>query len=121
MADDRFLGMKKLIAIMILLTQLMSCQPAMAQTIDVERLATAIRKAEGNPNYGILKNIKGNNFRKACIQTIRKRILSWDGRRDFIEYLGISYAPIGAKNDPNNLNKNWTKNVRYWYARTNPF
>lgn len=88
------------------------------EPINVERLATSILKAEGNPNYGIIsKNIKGHNFRKACIQTIQNRIHLWDGSGDFISYLGSSYAPIGAKNDPNNLNKNWVKNVTYFYRR----
>ena len=33
---------------------------------------------------------------------------------DFVEYLASKYAPVGASNDPNNLNKNWHKNVSGW-------
>lgn len=86
-----------------------------AETVDVERLATAIHKAEGNDNYGILKKIKGTNYRKACIQTIRHALRDWDGQDDFIAFLGSRYAPVGASNDPNNLNVNWIRNVSYFY------
>ena len=107
-----------MIMILMILSQLISCQPCFgAEVINVERLATAIRMAEGNPNYGILKHIKGKNFRKACIQTIQKRLALWNGRGDFISYLGSSYCPIGASNDPQGLNRNWIANVRYHYER----
>lgn len=29
----------------------------------------------------------------------------------YISYLGSKWAPVGVKNDPKGLNKNWTKNV----------
>jgi hypothetical protein len=32
----------------------------------------------------------------------------------FITYLGMRYCPVGAENDPNNLNKNWIPNVAIW-------
>lgn len=86
-----------------------------AETVDVERLATSIRRAENNVNYGILKHIKGNNYRLACIQTINHALRDWDGRGDFISFLGSRYCPIGASNDPHNLNKNWVSNVKYFY------
>ncbi len=39
----------------------------------------------------------------------------WDSamqdRDSFIQFLGSRWAPIGAANDPHNLNKNWVKNV----------
>ena len=34
---------------------------------------------------------------------------------DFITYLGNRYCPIDAPDDPNNLNKNWIKNVNSHY------
>ena len=87
------------------------------EVIDVERLATAIHKAEGNDNYGILKKIHGTNYRLACKQTIAHALRDWNGDTDFITFLGSRYAPlIGATNDPNHLNENWISNVRYWYA-----
>ena len=32
---------------------------------------------------------------------------------DFIDFLGDRYAPVKAKNDPNNLNSNWERNGGY--------
>ena len=34
-----------------------------------------------------------------------------------IEQIGSKYAPIGAKNDPNNLNKNWIPGVSKFYSQ----
>ncbi len=31
--------------------------------------------------------------------------------KSFVGYLGSKWAPIGAENDPTNLNKNWISNV----------
>ena len=108
-------NMKTFIAVMML-TQLISCQPAWvrAEVIDIERLATSIRKAEGNDNYGILKHIKGKNFRKACKQTITHAIRDWDGRGSFIHFLSVRYAPINCSND-NGTNQFWESNVRRIY------
>ncbi|MGQ9473152.1 MAG: hypothetical protein ACUVQZ_08175 [Candidatus Caldatribacteriaceae bacterium] len=39
------------------------------------------------------------------------------GERDFISFLGKSYAPLGAENDPQGLNRFWADNVRYFYQR----
>ena len=32
----------------------------------------------------------------------------------FLHYLASKYAPIGANNDPRNLNNHWEKNVKYY-------
>lgn len=34
-----------------------------------------------------------------------------------IAAISAKYAPIGATNDPTNLNSNWVKNVSYWYTK----
>lgn len=34
---------------------------------------------------------------------------------DFIEFLGARWAPVGADNDPGNLNANWVENVYQRY------
>lgn len=95
---------------------------ARAESIDVERLATAIWYAEGGAKtthpYGILAHYKTTTPRQACINTIRHAIKDWDGKSDFISFLGSRYCPVGAKNDPTNLNRNWIKNVRYYYGKT---
>lgn len=94
------------------------------EPINVDKLANAIYMAEGGSKtrhpYGILKRYKVTTPRQACINTINSNYKRWvkAGKRgDFIEYLGRTYCPIGAKNDPTGLNKNWVKNVRYHYER----
>jgi hypothetical protein len=92
---------------------------ARAEVIDVERLATAIYYAEGGSKashpYGILAHYEHTTPRQACINTINHALKDWDGKGDFIEFLGSRYAPIGAANDPKGLNKNWVKNVKRLY------
>ena len=81
----------------------------------------AIRKAENGAagiEFGVMHpKARGTNLRTqagwaaASIVKSRKR---WDaaGKPDtFIEFMGKRWAPVGAKNDPTNLNKNWHKNV----------
>lgn len=84
-------------------------------------LADSIRIAEGTPNYGILKKIKGNNYRKACIQTIEHAKRDFKGEeKDFIKFLGSRYAPTEGKNlrpAERKLNKNWVKNTTFHYRR----
>jgi len=88
-----------------------------ADTIQPERLANAIYRAENSKAfpYGIMHHYKHTTPRQACLNTIRHRIEDWNGEGDFIAYLGQTYAPLGAGNDPQGLNKNWIKNVRYFY------
>lgn len=116
---DRIMDMKNVLIVVLMLglVFLMASVLFANEAIDIERLATAIHKAEGNDNYGILKKIKGTNYRKACIQTINHALRDWSGRGDFIAFLGNRYAPvIGATNDPKGLNRNWVKNVKWFYA-----
>jgi hypothetical protein len=88
-------------------------------TIDAERLADCIYIAEGGAKtahpYGILAHYKTTTPRQACINTIRHAQRDWKGQGDFIAFLGGRYCPVGAKNDPKGLNKNWIKNVKYYY------
>ena len=37
--------------------------------------------------------------------------------KEFIEYVAQTWAPIGANNDPTNLNANWVTNVKKIYAQ----
>ncbi len=80
------------------------------------QLADSIYIAEGGSKtshpYGILKKYKNTTPRQACLNTIAHARRDWNGQGDFIEFLGSRYAPVGAKNDPTNLNKNWIKNVK---------
>lgn len=92
---------------------------AIAGGYDVERLANAIYRAEGGAKtshpYGILAHYKHTTPRQACINTINHQLKHWNGKGDFIEFLGKTYCPIGAKNDPQGLNKNWVRLVKYFY------
>jgi hypothetical protein len=95
-----------------------------AGEINIKKLARSIFLSENSAShpYGILKsyckpNDPDGQCLKGCVQTIRKRLKTWDKTEDFITYLSRSYAPIGSKNDPTNLNKNWIKNVRYFYEK----
>jgi len=36
--------------------------------------------------------------------------------KDFIDYFGSKWAPIGAENDPYGLNQNWIPNFQKYYA-----
>ncbi len=85
-----------------------------AEDYDPELLANAIFKAENSKShpYGILTHYKHTTPRQACINTIKHALRDWNGKGDFIVFLGSRYAPIGAKNDPKGLNKNWVRNVR---------
>lgn len=100
---------------------LLSCQVRAAEFINVEKLAQAIYYAEGGNKtshpYGILAHYKHTSPKQACINTIKSALKRWDGKSDFISFLGKTYCPIGAKNDPTGLNKNWVRNVRRIYER----
>ncbi len=85
------------------------------------QIANAIYLAEGgaktNHPYGILTKYKTTTPRQACINTIKHARKDWNGKGDFIVFLGSRYCPIGAKNDPTGLNKNWVKNVKFFLGR----
>lgn len=109
-----------ILAILLMIT---CCQaPAHAEMIsgyDVQTWATAIRHAEGNPNYGILAHYKHTSYRQACINTIRHTARKWalNGRKvPFLVFLGRIYAPINSNTD-NGTNKYWIRNVSYWIKR----
>ena len=103
-----------LLALMLIIS--LACT-AHADTINPERLANAIYKAENSKAhpYGILVHYKNTTPRKACLNTIRHRLEQWNGQGDFISYLAQTYAPRHVFNDPKDLNRNWIKNVRYFY------
>ena len=91
---------------------------------DFNLLADSILQAENNSNYGVLTKYKTTTPRQACINTINNSYKRWSVSRklmnkypDFIDYLGSTYCPIGASNDPDKLNRHWTANVKYWYRQ----
>lgn len=99
----------------------------------IDAWADAIRKAEGNENYGILSIpcTKGADCRRICKNSIRN---GWNRYRlakglpkgyrgnssdlnGFVEHFAKRYCPVGAGNDPEGLNRHWVKNVLYWIGR----
>jgi len=89
-------------------------------------VADAIYLAEGGAKtrhpYGVLSvPVSGEaEARKVCLNSIRNSRKRWEdaGRPgDWLEYFARRWCPVGAKNDPQGLNKNWVKNVRYFLAK----
>ena len=116
----RLIACKTALTMLVLISALSTS--AIAQSVDIDALANAIYKAENSPKhpYGILRdyclpNDPDGQCRKGCLQTIQKRLRLWNGQGDFIAYLSKSYAPINAANDPTGLNRNWIRNVSYFY------
>lgn len=102
----------------LLLFNIISCYAEYSN----EQIADAIYYAEGgaktNHPYGILIKYKITTPRQACINTIKHARRDWNGKGDFIEFLGSRYCPVvGADNDPKGLNKNWVKNVKYFLKK----
>ena len=86
-------------------------------------IVAAIRYAENGgkgKEYGILHPRVKPTYRSQagwCAATVQKNYDRWvkAGRKgEFIVFLGNRYCPVGAENDPNGLNKNWVKNVRFY-------
>lgn len=106
---------------LIILVFLLFCPSLAHADIDIQKLANAIYKAEGMHSrhpYGILVHFKTTTPRQACINTINHQMRMYKQqtrKEDFISFLAKSYCPIGAKNDPTGLNKNWVSNVKRFY------
>jgi len=123
----------KFILLINLILILITTLPAQAEeAINVERLADAIYLAEGGAKtaypYGIKSLryedrtdrslIKEQWARKICVNTIRNNLKRFAGQNeytDFIEFLGSRYCPTTIKEEYH-LNKNWVKNVKYFYT-----
>jgi len=109
---------KTIIAFLVIMFFL-STQAMAGDFYSNDQIANAIFRAENSKShpYGILTHYKTTTPRQACINTIIHAKKNWDGKGDFIEFLGSRYCPIGAKNDPTGLNKNWIKNVKYFLTK----
>lgn len=92
---------------------------------DFNRLADAIRLAEGNSNYGVLKHYKHTSYRQACINTCTHAYRDWlkvsprgyNAKLPYLQFLRDRYCPLNAKNDPKHLNYNWLRSVSYLYQK----
>jgi len=93
-------------------------------------IVAAIRYSEnGKPGreFGILHSRCPDTFRGQagwCAATVQKNYDRWLRTKpkecttqEFIVFLGARYCPVGADNDPANLNKNWIRNVTHYYRK----
>ncbi len=110
---------------------------ALAHGVDPFFIA-AVRKAEnGAPGreFGVL-TLKAPTYSEqleACCATVRNRMVEHPPRLrvrlltsgisrlclndDWIDWFAARWAPLGAANDPNSLNVNWSNNVIGLYQR----
>lgn len=94
-----------------------------AYPVNPYALILAIRSAERGRKgfeFGIVP-VKGTDLQTQCqwaCATVAKNFARFreSGEKDFIAFLGKRYAPVGAENDPGNLNQHWVQNVRYFYG-----
>jgi len=94
-----------------------------AYPVNPYALLLAVRASERGRKgfeFGVL-TAKDTDLKTQCAEACRiiadtlRRFKNQAAERDFIAFLGSRYAPVGARNDPNNLNQHWVKNVRFYY------
>ena len=86
------------------------------------RVTEAIGRAENSVKYpyGVKSiNTHGNKAlaRKYCLNSVRNNWKRWEvagNPGNFIDFMSRRYCPVNAPDDPNGLNVNWSKNVRYF-------
>jgi hypothetical protein len=78
----------------------------------------AIVKAEGNILKAVQCSMPNVKTREQALDIVcrsfQHRMVDFISKQQphaFIEYMGSFWAPIGAANDPKNLNVNWIPNV----------
>lgn len=86
-------------------------------------MAKAIKHAENNPrNHGVL-SVKTDNPSAVLNNSVKNNFKRWESGKTpapwikespekFVDFMKLRWAPDGAENDPNNLNKNWAPNVK---------
>jgi hypothetical protein len=93
---------------------------AHAKTLDVDKIANAIYRAEGGAHtrfpYGVMsvKVSDANQARLVCIATIQNNWKRWQAagsHGDFIDFLADRYCPPSV--DPQG-NANWKHNVKFF-------
>jgi len=114
--------------ILLLVALLTISTTALAQP-DFNEVVDAIYKTEGSEKakkpFGIL-SVKCEGYdecRQICYNTVKNNWRRWENKthgaekyNDYLSFLASRYAPIGVKNDPTNLNKNWVRLVKYFYS-----
>lgn len=123
--DNKAFFVIAVIVLSALIFTVLICANSYAQDYTVDDYVNAIYWAEGGKNarkpFGIL-SVKCEGYedcRTICENTVRNNIRRFReyGHKEFNDYLSFlasRYAPVGAGNDPKNLNKNWIKNVKWF-------
>lgn len=94
----------------------------------VNQWVKAIYMAEGGDNatykYGIrsIACSSAQACRKICFNTVKNNFKRWENSTheigdSFLHFISRRYAPEGVRNDPQGLNYNWERNVKYWLER----
>lgn len=117
-----------LFLIVSLLLMLFLVKFAHAADYTDEQIVNAIYQAEGGDHakypYGI-RSIKCGS-RAECYRICRNTVKNnrqrfkqygYKSHQDFISFIASRYCPIGVRNDPKNLNKNWLKNVLFYLKK----
>lgn len=95
------------------------------ETEKADRFCDAVYWAEGGAEtkrpYGVLSvPCKGAvACRQICINSYHNNVKRYNKQHqytDFVEFFSARWCPMNATNDPEGLNKNWGKNVRYLLA-----
>jgi len=89
-------------------------------------LADAIWHAEGGNKTNYPYGIRSMNCdtvaecRRVCLNTIKNNVGRYEtdakGAKNYLEFLARRYSPIGARNDPESLNRHWLSNVKWFLA-----
>lgn len=92
------------------------------------KLLQAIVTAEGDILKAVRCSVPSCADRREALQitcrTVNRRrreflhTLGSKAEQAFVAYLGASWAPVGASNDPRRLNANWVGNVRRLWLGT---
>jgi len=78
----------------------------------------AVKVAEGDPTRHGVRSVSvdsPNEADKVLENSIRNNYIRWKQAGSpgkFVDFMQQRWAPIGAENDPTNLNTNWSPNVR---------
>lgn len=104
------------------------CVTACAQGYTDTEIVEAIYRAEGGADATYLYGIRSVSYdtpaeaRRICFNTVRnnrKRYADYGHKTHdtYLNFLASRYAPIGAGNDPKNLNRHWLKNVKFFLKK----
>lgn len=106
-------------AVLVAMVVIMLCGCSMASEGNITQInpiliANAIYKAEGGEKtrhpYGVMTTYRHTTPRQACINTINHAYKRWNGRGDFIVFLGKTYSPP-------DINPNWVRLVKYFIEK----